>query len=205
MVRRRKVFDKSEEENWPAERYPEFANRAPSPPPGGTANDPALSGYLLKRHGSMERHVLSPSESESERPGAVARPRFGRRYFSIDDQKGHLRYSHSRRGSPSLAMPLQDVTSVRMLSAADATRVVDDPTASSAPCFEVVCPPHRLVLIVDEGAERCRDWVAGIEQRVRHWKRKAELAGPPSAVPVFALGDKTAAGNVSWLTPGRAW
>ena len=209
-TQRRKLWDEAEEEDWPSERHPEFANRAPSPPPGLRANDPLLSGFLLKRHGSMYRHALAPAEEDG---AAAGKPRFGRRFFRVDDQRGLLTYSHKKDGKPSLALALQDVTSVRALSAADAASVVGEAAAAAGTgsCFELTCSPYRLVLLVDGPEERCAEWVAGIEQRVKHWKRKAVLAGPPVAVPAFRLTPAGAAApggtdeNASWQTPGRAW
>jgi len=153
-------------ESWPEERHPERAVCEPDLPFGEAANEPSLRGVLLKRHGTL------PAFRSQKH---TATPRWAKRFVAIDDCKGRLSYCHKEGGKPRVALPLQDVTRVRALPAAGDGR----PHA-----FEIDCPPHQLVLQADEAAH-CQRWVDALERRVQHWRRKAAIEGPRTAVPVL--------------------
>jgi hypothetical protein len=172
------------DEPWPEERQPELASRPASIPDGEVPNDPRLRAFMLKRHGSMAGGVMH-GEAAS----------WGRRFVAVDDPRGRLQYSRRQTGlfsSPSLALALQDITHVRALPA----------FGDCGHCLEVACPPHRLVLRVEEGEQRCQEWVQHLERRVSHWKKQARLTGPPTAVPNFRVQGCEARGQP---VRGAAW
>lgn len=158
-VPRRRIFPG--DEDWPA--GDNIPNRdLPSVPDGERPNDRFLRGFLRKRHGTLAD--IGPHEQA----------RWAQRFVWCDDFHGRLNYSHRIYGEPSLAMSLQDVTKVRALPAANGEGL----------CFEVSCPPHRLVLEAPE-PELCQKWVTSIERRAAHWRRKAECDGNMTATPIF--------------------
>lgn len=106
----------------------------------------------------------------------------------MDDRRGLLEYAHRANGKTRLALPLQDVQSVRALPA----------FGGAGHCFEVACAPHKLVLKVDEGEAQCLQWVERLERRVEHWKTKAEKECPPAAVPVFGARGSWSGGHTRW-------
>ena len=142
----------------------------PSVPSGEVPNDPHLSSWLEKRHGTTDGVAHA-----GEKVG------WAKRFVSIDDSKGRLSYSSRDwlAGGlllPSLVLPLQDVTSVRALPSV--------PGGGPQHCFEVTCAPHKLVLKVD-AEDDVQRWVRALSCRVDHWRRKASEIGPLSAVPTF--------------------
>uniref|UniRef100_A0A7S2E2X8 PH domain-containing protein n=1 Tax=Haptolina brevifila TaxID=156173 RepID=A0A7S2E2X8_9EUKA len=143
----------------------------PSVPEGEVANDPKLTSWLKKRHGTTE------GIAHGEKVG------WAKRLVSVDDYKGRLSYSNrdwlaAGQMFPSLVLPLQDVTSVRALPS------IPDGKQQEQHCFEVACAPYKLVLSVDAEDEMHR-WVTALSRRVDHWRRKAAEIGPLSAVPTF--------------------
>ena len=171
---RRKVFEDGE--SWPCEENPEIATtRQASVPSGEYADDRNLRGYFRKRHGTaLPRGAAGTMHGDKD-------ARWAQRYVSIDDAKGRLSYCKSSDREWRVAVPLQDVTSVRALPP-----LPSDAGTRGAHCFEVDAGYLRIVLGADDEAE-CHRWVGAIERRAEHWRTKAFREGRPTAKPVFGV------------------
>ncbi|KAL1511092.1 hypothetical protein AB1Y20_005914 [Prymnesium parvum] len=106
-----------------------------------------MSGWLLKQHQRV--------------PG-----KWGKRWFSIDDRKGRLNYTH-REGSRKVraSIPLQELS------------VSTTELSGHGHCFVVSCSPLRLVLSAWSEADQTR-WVRNLQLRVDIWKEKVLAEGP---------------------------
>jgi len=106
----------------------------------------ALSGWLGKRHQSSQ-------------------VTWGRRWFTIDDERGRFHYQRHPKADIKVSIPLAD-TVIYL--------VEDDGTHQH--CFAVSCPPIRLVLSAASRTEKLH-WVDQLQSNITAWQSKAIEAG----------------------------
>ena len=121
---------------------PDEDDRASNTPLSAT-----LAGWMLKKH-THEKSM---------------RAQWAKRYFAVNELRGTISMSKGPKKKASAVLPLADIKSVKVCSAAD---------MGVANCFQISCPPVHLTLRAEDRDE-CRMWVRQLQLRVDTWQAKA--------------------------------